>query len=122
MREKIGQIACNLYGLESMIYLTTGIIDQYDNPKVDLECVATKAYSQNILRKIIDFALNLMNAPTTVAGHAVGVDVQDAMQLQYDETNGALKRHAGRIGLQRALVTIWPFLFSNICFDQRDRT
>lgn len=104
MRENIGKIACNLYGLESMIYLTTGIIDQYDNPKVDLECMVTKAYSQDILRNITDFAMNLINAPTTVAGHPAGLDVRDAIQLQCNETSGALKSYVGRIGIQHAMV------------------
>lgn len=119
MRERIGKIACTLYGLESMIYLTTGIIDQYDNPKVDLECVVTKAYSQDILRNIADFALNLMKSPATVAGHEVGVDVRDAMQLQCDETNGALKNHAGRIGLQHAMVRVLNILISDDLFYTR---
>lgn len=104
IRESVGKIACNLYGLESMIYLTTGIIDQYDNPKVDLECIVTKAYSQDILRNITDFAMNLVNTSITVAGHPVGLDIRDAIQLQYMETSGALKSHAGQIGIQHAMV------------------
>lgn len=112
MRENIGKMACSLYGLESMIYLTTGIIDQYDNPKVDLECIVTKAYSQDILRNITDFAMNLVKTPTTVADHPVGLDLRDAIQLQYAETSGALKRHAGQIGIQHAMVQFKHTLLS----------
>lgn len=104
MRECIGKLACKMYGLESMIYLTTGIIDQYDNPKVNLECAVTKAYSQDVLRNVTDFALNLVNTPATVADHPVGLDIRDAIQLQHIETSGALKSHVGQIGLQHAMV------------------
>lgn len=104
VRENIGKMACSLYGLESMIYLTTGIIDQYDNPKVDMECIVTKAFSQDILRNITEFAMNLVNKSVTVAGHPVGLDIRDAIQLQYAETSGALKSHAGQIGIQHAMV------------------
>lgn len=87
-----------------MIYLTTGIIDQYDNPKVNLECAVTKAYSQDILRNVTDFAMNLVNTPTTVVDHPVGLDIRDAIQLQYVETSSALKNHVGQIGMQHAMV------------------
>lgn len=89
-----------------MIYLTTGIIDQYDNPKVNFECAVTKAYSQDVLRNVTDFALSLVNAPTTVADHPIGlpVDIRDAIQLQHIETSVELKSHVGRMGLQHAMV------------------
>lgn len=38
----LGTLASQLYALESMIYFTTGLIDEYDNPKVDLETAITK--------------------------------------------------------------------------------
>lgn len=89
-----------------MIYLTTGIIDQYDNPKVDLECAVTKAYSQDILRSITQLAMSLVHTPVTIAGHPIGLDVRNAVQLQYNETSTALKSYAGKIGLQHALVIV----------------
>lgn len=87
-----------------MIYLTSGIIDQYDNPKVDLECIVTKAYSHDILRNITDFAMNLINTSVTVAGHPAGFDVRDAIQLQFNEPSATLKNYTGQIGTQQAMV------------------
>lgn len=104
VRENLAKIASDLYGLESMIYLTTGIIDQYDNPKVDLECAVAKAFSQDILRSITQLAMNLAHVPVTIAGHPIGLDIRNAIQLQCNETSVALKTYAGRIGLQHALV------------------
>lgn len=106
MRYTLAQLACGVYGLESMIYLNTGIIDQYDNPKVDLECAVTKAYSQDILRNITRFATDVINTPVTVEGHLIELDIRNAIQLQYHETSNSLKSYVGRVGLQHAMVNI----------------
>lgn len=104
VRENLAKIACQLYGLESMIYLTAGIHDRYDNPKIDLECAITKAYSQDILRNITQFAMNLIDTPSTILAHPFGLDIRDVIQLQFNETSSALKTHVGRIGMQHAKV------------------
>lgn len=87
-----------------MIYLNAGIIDQYDNPKVDLECVVTKAYSQDILQNLAKFAMHLIDTPVTIEGHPVDLDIRNAIQLQHHESSSALKRYAGAVGLQHAWV------------------
>lgn len=106
------KIACDLYGLESMIYLNAGIIDKYDNPKVDLECAITKAYSQDILHNVTQFAMNLCGNPSTIIGHPIGLDVRNAIQLQYNETSNALKSYVGRVGLCHAWVKYNEFQYN----------
>lgn len=97
-----------------MIYLTTGIIDRYDNPKVDLECAITKAYSQDILRNLTRFAMNLIGTPVTIASHPVELDLRNAIQLQHNESSSILKEYVGRSGLQHAAVNItFPSYFEN---------
>ncbi|XP_031628107.1 complex I assembly factor ACAD9, mitochondrial-like [Contarinia nasturtii] len=103
VRESLAKIACDLYGLESMIYLSAGILDMYDNPKVDLECAITKAYSQDILRNLNQFAMNLIDTPVTIEDHSIDVDIRNTLQLQYNETSSALKSYVGRVGLQHTL-------------------
>lgn len=102
----MAKIACDLYGLESMIYLTAGIIDRYDNPKVDFECAISKAYSQDILRRLTQFAMNLINTPATITSHPVELDLRNAIQLQYNETSSTLKSYVGRVGIQHAAVKL----------------
>lgn len=94
-----------------MIYLNAGIIDQYDNPKVDLECAVTKAYSQDILRNLTKFAMDLIDTPVTIEGHPIELDIRNAIQLQYYETSDALKGYVGGVGLQNAKVNIFPFFY-----------
>lgn len=38
----LGDLTSQLYQLESMIYLTVGLIDEYENPKVDFETAIIK--------------------------------------------------------------------------------
>lgn len=106
------KIACDLYGLESMIYLNAGIIDMYDNPKVDLECAIAKAYSQDILRNVTQFVMNLCNNPSTIVGHPIDLDVRNAIQLQYNETSNALKSYVGTVGLRHAWVKYYLFKYN----------
>lgn len=89
-----------------MIYLTAGIIDEYDNPKVELECAATKAYSQELLWNVASFALNLIGMPATVVGHPIEQEIKNALHLQNcRETSGALKQYIGSVGLRYCFVS-----------------
>lgn len=88
-----------------MIYLNAGIIDQYDNPKVDLECAVTKAYSQDILGNLTQFTMDVIDTPVTIEGHPIELDIRNGIQLQFNETSNALKSHVGRVGLQHAIVS-----------------
>lgn len=42
LRLTIGKHASAIYALESMLYLTTGIMDKYDNTNIDLETAIFK--------------------------------------------------------------------------------
>lgn len=42
LRAAIGKYTCSIYALESMLYLTTGIMDKYDNSNVNLETAIFK--------------------------------------------------------------------------------
>lgn len=113
-RDSLAKIACDLYGLESMIYLNAGIIDMYDNPKVDLECAIAKAYSQDILRSLTQLAMNLIGTPVTIEGHSIDLDIRNAIQLQFNETSSALKSYVGRAGLKQAMVNEISIYIINI--------
>lgn len=104
VQDYLAKMATHLYGLESMIYLTAGINDQYDNPKIDLECAITKAHSQDLLRKLNEFAMNVLDTPTTISSHPVGIDIRNTIQLQFNESSAILKNYVAKIGMQHATV------------------
>lgn len=96
----------DIYALESMIYQSTGIIDIYDNPKVDLESAVTKAFSQDILKSLIEFALSLIGRPSTIQGEHIEHDIRNALMLQnLGGTSNSLKRYVAFKGLQHCSVS-----------------
>lgn len=50
VRKGLGMAACRLYALESMIYLTTGLYDEYENPKIFMETAILKVNTDSIIR------------------------------------------------------------------------
>lgn len=102
----LGKLGSELYALESMIYLTAGIIDEYDNPKVELECAATKAYSQDLLLSVANSALSIIGATATVRGHPIEQEIKNGIQLQYHrETSSSLKQYIAKIGMRHCFVS-----------------
>lgn len=57
LREAIGKHTCSIFALESMLYLTTGILDEYDNSNIDLETAIFKV-SASLSPVQIKFPLN----------------------------------------------------------------
>ncbi|XP_071440547.1 complex I assembly factor ACAD9, mitochondrial-like [Hetaerina americana] len=45
IQEKFAKIACQIYAMESMAYLTAGIIDEYENPDIAAEAAIVKVFS-----------------------------------------------------------------------------
>lgn len=106
IRKYLSISSCDLYALESMIYMTAGIIDAYENPKVDLESSIVKAYSQECLLKISRAALNFFDHAVTTKGHPIEEDIRNAIQLQYHgESTQALKSYIGLAGLNHSNVS-----------------
>lgn len=91
-----------------MIYLSTGIIDDYDNPKVDLESAVTKAFSQDILKNLLEFAFGLMGRSATIGSENIQQDLLNALQLQnLGGTSDALKKYVATKGIQYCVVSFY---------------
>lgn len=98
-----------------MIYLTTGFVDTYDNPKIDLEAAVTKAFSQDILLRCVQTAVHLIGIQATTSNHPLQQNIHDALQLQNTiESSRALKEYVAHVGLQHCAVSVTVFIQSNI--------
>lgn len=105
VRFDLGKIATDIYALHSMIYLTTGIVDDYDNPKIDLEAAVTKAFSQDILMRCVQTAVHLIGMQATMSTHPLQQQILDALELQQMvESSKALKEYVAHVGLQHCAV------------------
>lgn len=88
-----------------MIYMTTGFVDEYDNPKVVLEATVTKAFSQDILFRCVQTAIRLVGMQATTSAHPLHQNIQDALKIQNsNESSKALKEYAAFVGLQHSAV------------------
>lgn len=91
-----------------MIYLTTGFVDVYDNAKIDLEAAVTKAFSQDLLLRCAQSAVQLIGMQATTSDHPLQQHIQDALQLQNTvESSKALKEYVAHVGLQHCAVSFF---------------
>ena len=72
LRSVIGKYACSIYALESMLYLTTGIMDKYDNTNIELETAIFKV--NFIVHQILLFRCDsffLLSLTTLIINHFI---------------------------------------------------
>lgn len=104
-RHKLAVLACDLYALESMIYLTAGIVDAYENPKVDIESAIVKAFSLETMSQVAKLLLDFPASSFVIKGHPAEEYIRNAIQLQFSEESAEkLKSYIGLTGLQHCNV------------------
>jgi acyl-CoA dehydrogenase family protein 9 len=64
IKEKIANIEAKIYVMESMTYLTSGIIDSYQMPDVGCEAALTKIYCTEALQECVESCLEIMAMST----------------------------------------------------------
>lgn len=77
----LGEISFSLYTMESMAYLTTGMIDDYKNMNADLEEIITETYCANSCLKCIQLGLQLVGARSYMNNQSYIQAFHDAMAL-----------------------------------------
>lgn len=60
VKDRIADIETKLYTMESMVYMTAGIIDSYEKPDVGCETALTKIYCTETVRECVTSCLDLM--------------------------------------------------------------
>lgn len=102
----MSKLACDLYALESMIYLTAGIVDSYENPKIDLESAIVKSFSLETMSRAVELLLDFPATSFVIKGHPLEEYIRNAVQLQFSHLSGAekLKSYIGLTGVQHCDV------------------
>lgn len=104
-RHKLAGLTCDLYALESMIFLTAGIVDSYKNPKIDLESAIVKAFSLDTLSRVVQLLLEFPASAFVIKGHQCEEYIRNITQLRFSkESAEKLKLHIGSAGLQHCHV------------------
>lgn len=149
LRNVLGKYSCSIYALESMLYLTTGIMDKYENTNIDLETAIFtvkpefssffvielcnmrfdcnfQTYSQDQLLNLTIELLNFVDTRVTLRDHPLNHLIRNAIQFKFCEPQNELKLHIGREGIRYRLVnfphiSIFPMNNVNIIYSFRFR-
>ncbi|CAK9830148.1 Complex I assembly factor ACAD9, mitochondrial [Anthophora retusa] len=86
-KKLIGKIAFTLYSMESMAYLTCGIIDKYENQNAELEQIITETYCANQCLSCIQAGIQLIGARSYMQNKSYIQALHDAIALVTMDVN-----------------------------------
>lgn len=99
----LSEASCATYAIESMIYMTAGILDEFASPDVALEAAITKYYSLKQLFKIAGKCMDIIGPKSLLSGQETEVLFRDAAQLYtHGESMDTLRLYIALAGLQHA--------------------
>ncbi|KAJ6640067.1 Complex I assembly factor ACAD9, mitochondrial [Pseudolycoriella hygida] len=106
-KNSLAKAVSDIYALESMIYLTAGIFDDYENADVDLETAVVKVFAQRSLLRVATLPLNFMGPKAIVNGEPLAECLKDALHLNtHGESPDSLEQYIGLTGLQHVGLSI----------------
>lgn len=128
IKEQLGSLTSDYYALESMVFMTAGLIDIYEKQDVEIESAMIQAFAFQIMTDFIARPLHGIGPQVFAKGGDFDRYVRDATQLVTSGENldsvrqfAALSgfRHAGRILAELTMKNRNPlhhpaFIFSRI--------
>ncbi|XP_056641483.1 complex I assembly factor ACAD9, mitochondrial [Diorhabda sublineata] len=103
IREKIGEMIVSIYAMESILYLTTGLIDNYENQDIEVEASIVKAFCSDQTMKLATKALNLLGANFVRDSHWLHPLFEEALRFKsLNEPDDGLKIILALLCLQHA--------------------
>lgn len=111
---KIGQLVISLYAMESVAYLTTGLMDLYEKQDCELEAAITKVFVSDNCLKAANSCVEFLGTQAYLKDHWCNKYYQDALaHVLLNESNDSLKITIPLLGLQHAgvrLTTLMPVM------------
>ncbi|EDW10366.1 complex I assembly factor ACAD9, mitochondrial [Drosophila mojavensis] len=99
----LSQAMCSIYAMESMLYLTAGLMDEFNNQDVTLETAITKYYTLQQLYAISTQNLSLLGPASLHSGQPAELALRDSAQLcTQGESLTSLSMFIALSGLQHA--------------------
>lgn len=103
LKERMGKLMASCYALESMVYLTAGLKDIYENQDIDVECGIIKAFAVESLSDFITAPLHIVGPKSTITDEGYEKLIRDAIQLiGTEEPIETLKQFIGLSGMSHA--------------------
>lgn len=126
LQQKISKVATNIYALESMVYLTAGLMDAFDDQDVDMECAIVKYFALSSLWQTARLPMDFMGPEIFQSGQKTLNAMKDSAQLYIQgEPLDSVRLYIGLNGLQYSGVSFiasleFQFVVNRImvcCFD-----
>jgi acyl-CoA dehydrogenase family protein 9 len=103
LKQRIGKLTASCYALESMIYLTAGLKDIYQDQDIDVECGVIKSYTVQTLAEFITAPAFTVGPRAMVADEGFEKLIRDAIQLiGTEEPVETLRQFIGLSGMSHA--------------------
>lgn len=81
IKEQIGSLACSYYALESMIYMTAGLMDIYEKQDVEIEAAMVQAFAIQAMTDFVVRPLHAVGPQAVVKDGGFERFIRDATQL-----------------------------------------
>ncbi|EDW01357.1 complex I assembly factor ACAD9, mitochondrial [Drosophila grimshawi] len=102
-RANLSQAMCSIYAMESMLYLSAGLLDEFLGQDVTLESAITKYYTLQQLHAIATQSLGLLGPRSLHQGEPAEMALRDTAQLcTQGESLSTLSMFIALTGLQHA--------------------
>lgn len=114
VKEKLGSLTSKCYALESLIYMTAGLIDIYENQDVEVECAIVHAFAMQSMSDFIMRPLQSIGPLAVVKGAGYDRFVRDAIQLSaYGESLDSVKQFIAIAGLNHSGQLLYEDIMKN---------
>ncbi|XP_050412105.2 complex I assembly factor ACAD9, mitochondrial [Patella vulgata] len=103
IQEKIAKMALKIYAMESMAYLTAGVIDSYEKPDLSIEAAMVKIYSSEGTWMCVSECLQILGGQGYMKDYPYERYLRDARILSiFEGTNEILRLLVALSGCQHA--------------------
>uniref|UniRef100_A0A2M4AH43 Putative very-long-chain acyl-coa dehydrogenase n=1 Tax=Anopheles triannulatus TaxID=58253 RepID=A0A2M4AH43_9DIPT len=103
VREQLARMACTIYAAESLIYMTTSLMDDFENQDVDVEAAITKVFSAEQLVQFAALPLKLLGPHAMASDSSFDSLLSAALKLYVGiESLDSVKFFIALAGLQYA--------------------
>lgn len=101
VREEVARSTCSIYAAESMIYMTTGLLDDFIGQDAEMEAAITKIFTGERLLQMALQPLRFIGPQALVKGSDFEKLLRDSIQFfGQDETLDSIKFYVALAGLQ----------------------
>jgi acyl-CoA dehydrogenase family member 9 len=81
IKEQLGALTCSYYALESMIYMTAGLVDIYENQDVEVESAMVQAFAIQAMTDFVVRPLHAVGPQAVIKGQGFERFIRDATQV-----------------------------------------